>query len=181
MTDLDRRGLLVTAGIVSVIVSTGAVSACSPADTAVTQLPAKFFAKVAVGRLVEAKAELTTTVTLSLVTSEGAQLFKGPYEVAEAVHRLLNAEGFSMIGDTQDNAVGGFYWASMGPWLCSDMVKGEVPQLTIDNCQGGLMDPVLNVFVGLQGSSAISRMLILENRRLSGQMTTDYPPPPIEK
>lgn len=94
-------------------------------DTGVTELPGKFFGKVAVRRLVEAKRELAAEATLSLVTSEGAQLFSGRDDVAEAVHRLLNVEGFSMIGDSEGVAAGGFYWRAMGPWLCSDMVKGK--------------------------------------------------------
>lgn len=182
MVEMDRRSLITTAGLASAALSTGALSACSPVDTSVNELPAKFFAKISVGRVAEARAELEPTATLSLVTTEGAQLFEGAGKVAAAVDRLLNVDDYSMIGDTRDIAMGGLYWTAMGPWACSDMVKGKAPQLQLSGCVDQFADPVLNVLVGLAGSMKIANILILENRRLSGQMADDVgPPPPIAK
>ena len=181
MADMDRRSLILTAGLATAALTTGAASACSPLDVSVTELPARFFAKVAVGRLVEAKELLSASATLSLITSEGAQLFEGPRDVAEAVHRLLNIDGFSMIGDTKTSAMGGLYWITMGPWVCSDMVKGSAPQLEFGNCDDNLSNSLFNVFVNFGPPQIIKTILLLENRRFSGKMAEDYSVPPAIK
>lgn len=184
--EFTRRNLIVGATVASSVIAASSVSACSPPNFEVYDQPAKFFAKVAAGRAVEARAELTPNATLSLVTSEGAQFFTGREDVARIVDRLLGAEGFTMIGDTRSNKAGGMYWEPMGPWLCSDMVKGTVPQFEMNDCgKDWLRQSVLNVFVGIDYSQTglIKSILVLENRSLSGQLINHggLPPPPIEE
>lgn len=113
--------------------------------------------------------------SLSLVSTAGSQRFEGPDDVAEALHRLLRVEGFSMIGDAKEVIAGGMYWRHLGPWLCSDMIKGGAVELGI--CADGLMNPVFNVLVDADWENEqIKTILLLENRNLIVQLS-DWPGP----
>lgn len=121
--------------------------------------------------MVEARKSAHPTISLALANTVGTQTFDGPKDVTEALYRLLNVEGFSMIGDSPKarEAYGGMYWRELGPWQCSDMLKGDAIEL--GHCEDGLLDSVFNVFVNIEASSeTIQTILLLENRNLIAQL-----------
>ena len=166
---MSRRDIFAAGALVAAL-GAGATSACSPASIPF-DLPNKFFVAIAKGALVEARKSAHPSISLALVSTMGTQMFEGPEDVTEALHRLMTVEGFSMIGDSPlaEDVSGGMYWRGIGPWRCSDMLKGDAIQL--DTCGGGSHESVFNVFVNIDGASdSVHTILLLENRNLIVQL-----------
>ncbi len=50
-----------------------------------------------------------------------------------------------MVGDGEGDAVGGMYWGQRGPWLCSDMLKGNA--IEMGHCGSDMWGSIFNVYV----------------------------------
>ena len=79
-----------------------------------------------------------------------------------------------MIGDTHNARIGGLYWREMGPWQCSDMLKGGAVTLGGMCSDDHLENSLFNVFVDADfAAEAIRTILLLENRNLIAQLNFD--------
>ena len=170
---LSRRDLIATGAIVGAVAASG-LSACTPADIPNIDLPGKFFAAISMGRLAQARQWLSPAISLSLVSTAGSQRFAGPQDVVEAMNRMFSDEGFRMIGDKDDDHLGGMYWREMGPWQCSDMLKGGAVNLN-NGCSSDVLETnVFNVFVDTDfPAKLIKTILMLQNRNLIAQLSFD--------
>lgn len=160
---VSRRDLFLAGTVAATIATVGSVSACLPASFPDSTLPGQY-TKVKDMRLLEAGNLLSKDATLVLATTMGVQNFVGAKEIGEAVHQLLAVEGFALVGDQDDINAGGMYWRQMGPWLCSDLLKGGAVELGV--CDDGLSSSVFNVLAHVEGD-LIKSLIILENRNLT--------------
>ena len=167
---MSRRDVFAAGALVAAL-GAGATSACSPASVTL-DLPNKFFAPIAKGALVEARKSAHPSISLALVSTVGTQRFQGPEDVTEALYRLMTVEGFSMIGDSPlaEDVFGGMYWRDIGPWTCSDMLKGDAIEEPA-SCGDALRESVFNVFVNIDGTGEkVQTILLLENHNLIVQL-----------
>mgnify|MGYP003708661885 FL=1 len=90
------------------------------------------------------------------------------------MNRMFSDEGFRMIGDKDDDHLGGMYWREMGPWQCSDMLKGGAVNLN-NGCSSDVLETnVFNVFVDTDfPAKLIKTILMLQNRNLIAQLSFD--------
>ncbi|VVT17629.1 hypothetical protein ERY430_80052 [Erythrobacter sp. EC-HK427] len=160
---ISRRELIVGATVASTLAASASVSACSPVDFEIPTLSGRFFALIGRGEWVQAKEYLAEDATLSVVSSAGGHLYSEPQAIVEVLGRLLSTEGFNMVGDGRgDDALGGMYWRQVGPWLCSDMLKGDA--VTVSGCGGdvwGSMFSVLTDPFTVEGK--LSTILLVES------------------
>ena len=111
---MSRRELI-AAGAVASALATGGLSACSYPDIPNIDLPGRYFAAIALGRLVKAREWADDEISLAIVSTVGTQRFEGADDVGEAIFKLFKSEGFTMVGDEVDTPYGGMYWRNLGP------------------------------------------------------------------
>ncbi len=169
---ISRRDILIGATIASTIATSSTLSACSPASLDHLTGPGQFFALLARGEWVRAREMLADDASLSVVSSVGGQTFTDRQGIVELLGSMLQHEGFNMIGDNADQSQGGMYWRLIGPWLCSDMLRGDA--VDMGNCGDGLGSSVFNVFTDpVTVEDRIKTILLLENRNLVSQFAND--------
>lgn len=172
---VSRRDVALAIGLASAIAASSAVSACSPPpEQELGELPGHLFAMIAQRKLDEAKELVAADVRLSLMTTESQELFAGPANVVGTLSNLMHSKGLGMIGDSAEYAPGGMYWRILGPWICSDMLKGRAVDFS-DTCNGGTgPQTILNVYVRLDESGdRVAQILLLESNHLVLQLSNE--------